>query len=467
LGKTFLCWLLKGKEAHARGCQQNGKRCASISSKPCREAQSKLDTIELNFYNETDRSKKRLDRLPGAVLYFGGKSMADDQKNIFTEDVAKRAMLISFEYKTNILNQSLLRQAQKEACRDFAAKISRYALLETPVGYSILTDGITWIFLCFRLVLQKRPQSDDKIIVISTERSEDISIMGSSLRGFHFKFDRLAKWLCFVLQQSILKQTMKPQEPFLDEDARKIQLSNVSSFQIFELFDQGRFFVVEGTRKINGQTESSTVVLKIINMSEWVKRRERLDKEQKNLQLFAESDAIVNMVSTDPNTATSYLSNFFLTIENAGTALDKFLVSGDAGKALAEVVKRDIWGRALHALREENYVHTDMHPGNICIKESAEGKGLHATIVDLESAVEVAEIIYESLIKDRDGLGIEKGAKASYNLDKAAVLAILSCLHDDGSFCDLVKKRKSYFEMLEGGQDFVTESEFVSSTVEQ
>jgi hypothetical protein len=240
--------------------------------------------------------------------------MADDQKNKFTEDVAKRGMLISFEYKTNILNQSLLRQAQKEACRDFAAKISRYALLETPVGYSILTDGITWIFLCFRLVLQNRPQSDDKIIVISTERSEDISIMGSSLRGFHFKFDRLAKWLCFVLQQSILKQTMKPQEPFLDEDARIIQLSNVSSFQIFELFDQGRFFVVEGTRKINGQKESSTVVLKIINMSDWVKRRERLDKEQKNLQLFAESDAIVNMVSTDPNTATSYLSNFFLTI---------------------------------------------------------------------------------------------------------------------------------------------------------
>jgi hypothetical protein len=408
--------------------------------------QSMQETIELCLYKETEHSKEKVDRLSDAALYLGGKAMPDDKKNKFTGDVAKLGMLISFEHKTNILNKCLLRDAQKEACRDFAAKIDRFDLLDSPVGYSVLTDGITWIFLRLQLVLEKQHGTDEKKIVISTERSPDISIMKESSGHFAFEFDMLAKWLCFVLEESILKQTMKPQEPFLDDKAQNIQLSDESSFRISKVFDQGRFFVVRGKYEMNGQSQSSSVVLKITtDVSK--KGETRLRKEQDNLTRFAESDAIVHMVPPNPTTQ-SYLSKFFLTIENAGIALDKLIVSGDAGKKLAEVVKRDIWGKALGVFRNQDYVHTDIHPGNICIQKSAEGKDMRATIVDLESAVKVDKIVNDSPIKDRDDIGIDKDATASFHMDEAAVLAILSCLHDDGSFRDWVDKRKKYFEMM-------------------
>ena len=419
--------------------------------------QSMQDTIELCLYKETEHSKEKVDRLPDAALYLGGKKMPDNQINKFTRDFANRGMLISFEHKTNLLNANLLREAQKEACRDFAAKINRFDLLEPPVGYSVLTDGITWIFLRFQLVLEKVDGQDDKKIRILTERSDDISIMSSDRSTFCF--DTLAKWLCFVLGESIRKQTMKPQEPFLDDTAQNIKLSGESSFRISKACDHGRFFVVMAKYEMNGQSQGSSVVLKIsTNMTE--KGQERLRKEKKNLEYFANSDAIVHMVSPILTTE-SYLSEFVLTIQNAGIALDKLIVSGNAGKKLAEVVERDIWKTALKAFQEKNYVHTDIHPGNICIQASADGTDMRATIVDLESAVEVAAPVNDSPIKDRDDIGIEKGATASFVMDQAAVLAIISCLRGDGSFLDLVNKRKTYAERLKGGQDVATNERII------
>ena len=58
-----------------------------------------------------------------------------------------------------------------------------------------------------------------------------------------------------------------------------------------------------------------------------------------------------------------------------------------AGRKLAFAVKNGIWDGALKFLRERNMCHADIHEGNICIRNDADDEKLHATLVDLESAV--------------------------------------------------------------------------------
>lgn len=101
-------------------------------------------------------------------------------------------------------------------------------------------------------------------------------------------------------------------------------------------------------------------------------------------------------------------------------------------------------------------MHTDIHPDNICIKETPDGK-LEAKIIDLESAVAVGEGIAKSPIKDRDDIGpTEEDEKAaSFAMDKAAVFAILSCIKQ-GSFTPVTSKMKEYYEKLKKSIYFLT-----------
>ena len=84
-------------------------------------------------------------------------------------------------------------------------------------------------------------------------------------------------------------------------------------------------------------------------------------------------------------------------------------------------------------------VHTDLHPGNICISEENNGV-LHAKVVDLESAVTVGAKLASSPIKYRDALLVVDGTVATHQMDEVIVIAILWCLWDEGSFQHLVKQ---------------------------
>ncbi|CAB9503655.1 expressed unknown protein [Seminavis robusta] len=145
-------------------------------------------------------------------------------------------------------------------------------------------------------------------------------------------------------------------------------------------------------------------------------------------------------------------------LEDAGEPLDTLVVSGNAGKELARVVKRDVWGAALAALEEAELVHADLHPGNVCIRER-DGK-LEALVVDLEGAVKEGSKLEESPIKYRDELLNESSNTASTKMDKAWVAAILQCLWEEGSFHDLVKgvrglKNLSHAEFKERTEDIL------------
>eukprot|EP00339_Tiarina_fusa_P013170 CAMPEP_0117055832 /NCGR_PEP_ID=MMETSP0472-20121206/38727_1 /TAXON_ID=693140 ORGANISM="Tiarina fusus, Strain LIS" /NCGR_SAMPLE_ID=MMETSP0472 /ASSEMBLY_ACC=CAM_ASM_000603 /LENGTH=712 /DNA_ID=CAMNT_0004772025 /DNA_START=151 /DNA_END=2290 /DNA_ORIENTATION=- len=382
------------------------------------------EKITIGFYAETEHSKKASVRCPDSAFFLQGTG--DDPCSGFNREVSGLANLICFEHKSSLSVKQKKRDALLELKRDYVQKLRAVDILGPQIGYGVVTDGIEWSFVKIEARRQGRKEEAGLLVY----ESETVNVYN----GKNYNFQELAKFLTFTFTKSIVESKLS-KSPFVnvqDEDDKEllenVQFDATRRFKITRILATERFFVAKAAT-----SEQKDVVLKIVYKQERNRAR-RMLVELDNLRILKDCPAVVNLAVGYGDDQTSVPP--FLVLEDAGEPLDKLVVSGNAGKELAKVVKRDIWGTALKALRLHKLVHADLHPGNICVRE-CNGE-LQALIVDLESAVQEGGELAESPIKHREDL-LCSGQKAELKMDESMVIAILQSLWQKGSFHELIR----------------------------
>ncbi|CAB9527427.1 unknown protein [Seminavis robusta] len=265
------------------------------------------EKITIGFYAETEHSKKASVRCPG-----------------FSQRKTKK------------------RDALSELTRDYVQKLRAVDILGPQIGYGVVTDGIEWFFV---KIEAKREDRSREVASFLVYESKTVNIYD----GNDYDFQELAKFLIFTFTKSIVESKLS-KSPFVniqDEDDKEllenIQFDNTRGFKITRILATQRFFVAKAT-----SSEQKEVVMKIIYKQAGI-RAKRMLVELDNLRSLKDCPAVVRLAAGYGDDQP--IVPPFLVLEDAGEPLDKLVVSGNAGKELAKVVKRDIWGTALEALR--------------------------------------------------------------------------------------------------------------------
>ena len=407
------------------------------------------EKITIGFYAETEHSKKAGVRCPDSAFFLQGTG--DDPCSDFNREVSGLANLICFEHKSSLSGKPKKRDALLELKRDYVQKLRAVDILGPQIGYGVVTDGIEWSFV--KIEARRQGRKEEAGLLVYESKTVNV------YNGNDYNFQELAKFLTFTFTKSIVESKL-PKSPFVniqDEDDKEllenVQFDDARRFKITRILATERFFVAKATT-----SEQRDVVLKIVYKLVSSRARRTL-VELDNLRSLKDCPAVVNLAAGYGDDQTSVLP--FLVLEDAGEPLDKLVVSGNAGKELAKVLKRDIWETALEALRLHKLVHADLHPGNICVRE-CNGE-LQALIVDLESAVQEGGELAESPIKHRDDL-IRSGQKAELKMDESMVIAILQSLWQKGSFHELIQCVKELKGMRD--EDFKKERDQILGIIQ-
>ncbi|CAB9529875.1 unknown protein [Seminavis robusta] len=395
------------------------------------------EKITIGFYVETEHSKKASVRCPGvrcpdSAFFLQGTG---DDSSGFNHEVSGLANLICFKHKSSLSGKQKKRDALSELTRDYVQKLCAVDILGPQIGYGVVTDGIEWFFV----KIEAKREGRREVASFLVYESKTVNIYD----GNDYDFQELAKFLIFTFTESI-EESKLSKSPFVniqDEDYKEllenIQFDNTRGFKITRILATQRFFAAKAT-----SSEQKEVVLKIIYKQAGIRAKESVPSECWSSLTTYEASKTVQLLSGYDDDET--IVPPFLVLEDAGEPLDKLVVSGNAGKELAKVVKRDIWGTALEALRQHKLVHADLHPGNICVKEY--NGELQALVVDLESAVLEGSELAESPIKHREDL-LLSGQKAQLRMDESMIIAILQSLWHKGSFHELIQCAKELKKM--------------------
>lgn len=429
------------------------------------------ETLELAYYEESRHHQDQTERQPDSAFYLVGKESGEPK---LTKEAQQIGMLVSLEHKTTLDNQKKVRDAWMECERDYAEKVKETDCLHPPIGYSIITDGIDWIFLRMNVSREKN-QHGMMAHKIHTRCSDRINIHKdkANKKGGKDKkraekanednedklndwdFAILAKWLLFILKQSLVeKEYPMPEKPALDVGT-KLQVQRILDLserrlvaQVSSNGDDNRHFVLKLPMFGFQEKEKGT---------NWKEAR-RIEQEKENLATLVDSKGIVSA------TMLQDVRPYIIHLDYVGCGLDKMIVSGQAGKLLAKEVYKHIWQQALPALRRKNMCHADIHPGNICVADDS--GALRATLVDLESARTVGKTLEQSPIKVRDDSLQGFLDKSSFKLDKIMVCSIMASLWEMSleNLADNVTKCAEGYQKQEKGKNY-KEPGFVNATI--
>ena len=339
-------------------------------------------------------------RRPDAAFFQRGTPV--DNSDIVKYDLAARehGLLVGVEAKKNLGNANM-NDALLECQRDYAHLTDKFAFKKNRAGFSIITDGVSWYFLCINWQM-----------ILTRDRKYQWKHFIRQSKKMNFETDEekteLAEWLLFALNLSLTQPNLSAD---VDGEFSTTVLGRNSLTGIFR----------NGTRSsvsLWQNNEGEPYVLKLFNIGP----KEREQKYIKYLKLEME---YLQKLESNENTAsmvtTMFDGEYGFWLEYGGTPLEKMDICGKRGQQLAVIVKRDIWYGALAALTAQNICHGDIHQLNIlvCLKRNK------ATLIDFESAKDFGRDLSDSPIRHRLDYDV-----ANEEVDKIAVATTLEYLWD-------------------------------------
>ena len=304
-------------------------------------------------------------RYVDAALFERGSGCENDDSALRYDKAARARTILAVEAK-RVLDSDHFIDALGEVERDFVRVAGRWARATMPVGHSIITDGVEWIFLRMWWTFDR----DKKTWMRVRKQSERIDLShGDSA------WQRLAQWLVFSFKTAMCWPEMAT--------------GFVFEFEGYELVGA----MSAGTRSTTWRwrrtgDESAIAVLKTAAFFASDRQAhlwDAIERERAFLSLLSGCQHVISLL----NSASPFMRSLWL--ENGVTSLARMDISGKRGRLLAKVVLTSIVDGALPALarlacaesrEKKGLVHCDIHLGNIVVTADREV----AKLIDLESA---------------------------------------------------------------------------------
>ena len=341
-------------------------------------------------------------RRPDAAFFQRGTPVDNSDVVKYDSAVREKGLLVSVEAKKNLLPKNF-KEALMECQRDYAHVTQHVeASRQMPVGFSIITDGVDWYFLCiiWRLTLDGQG-------IKFTHR-----IQKSPAIHFETKRDKtqLAKWLLFVLDLSLLRPKLLSDPDRVFQGCSEFKECHGKDIRLTKVFNSGG-----RSTTLLWTDDKGDYVQKYFFVPIWQTSLAYFNRELGFLRQLAGEKNIINQTNSVP-----FRVPRSIWLQQEGVSLENLDISGRRGQQLALIVKRDIWNGALVVLQNKKICHCDIHESNIliCLKRNK------ATLIDFEGAKPFGESLKDSPIRHH----YCKFKMAGAHVDKICVAALLECM---------------------------------------
>lgn len=363
---------------------------------------------------------------------------------------ARRSVRVSVKVK-RFLDRSHCADALIECERDLVTLTTRWPSALMRVGYSIVTDGIEWRFLKIFWVCELMGWKRN-IQMSSPISAETLQTDGGL---------ELAKWLAFIVRQSVLNPKQESGFAFVYPFFKGQETANGRVESVYGL--SSRFLTMCCTVNVpvgNGGAQKVVVKRRLFYADGVIEAGSR--RTEKNEEYLKKEIQMLKLLEGTSNVA-KFAEGFApngnwpaLHLEYDGISLDKFDIRGERGIMLCEIVKKSIHDGALEVLKKKGYAHCDIHEANIVVSIASE----KAILIDFESATLFNEETKHSptrnfVNKGQLGATMDLQLGATMEDDRTAVLALMACLYrpEDSDFA----LRKTWL-FVEKNKKFLLES---------